>query len=323
MQPPLRVVFMGTPEFAVPSLRALAARPDVARILAVYTQPDRPAGRGQTVAKPPVKVLAEELKIPVFQPEKLNAPDEKRRLADLLPDIIVVVAYAHFLGRAILNLPRLGCINVHSSLLPKYRGAAPIQYAILNGEKETGVTTMRLVEKMDAGPILLQARVSIPADMTAKVLHDKLSEVGAKVLVETLAKLRDRSLDDIPQDETSATYAKLIKKEDGLVRWNSGGEQIINQIRAFAPWPGTYGWSTKGTIKILKATFHADASVQGTPNDKTPGETFAQAGSIWVRCSDGWIELLEIQPEGKRPMKVQEFLNGIRNVPVEFSNEEK
>ena len=153
---------MGTPDFAVPSLKAISARPDLARVVAVYTQPDRPAGRGQKLSQPPVKVLAEELGIPVSQPENINEPTEKRNLADLMADVVVVVAYAQFLSKAILNTPRLGCINVHSSLLPKYRGAAPIQYAIWKGETESGVSTMKLVPKMDAGPVILQKSIPFP-----------------------------------------------------------------------------------------------------------------------------------------------------------------
>lgn len=316
MPAPLRVVFMGTPDFAVPSLKSLAARPDVATMLAVYTQPDRPAGRGQKLTKPPIKTVAEELGLPIFQPENINDPDEKRKLADQMADVVVVVAYAQFLGNAILNTPRLGCINVHSSLLPKYRGAAPIQFAIWKGEKESGVTTMRLVKKMDAGPILLQRSLSITAEMTARELHDELAKLGGALIVETLEQLRNGKAQEIAQDESKVTYAGLIKKEDGLIKWENPGSEIINQIRAFDPWPGTYGRSTRGTLKILKAKFHS--SLAGMPADLKPGEVFTGAGSLMIRCADGWIEPVTVQPEGRKPMQAQEYLNGIRNTELKF-----
>lgn len=316
MPAPLRVVFMGTPDFAVPSLRALAARPDVANLLAIYTQPDRPAGRGMKLTKPPIKTVAEELGLPIFQPENINDAEEKRKLADMMADVVVVVAYAQFLSSAVLNTPRLGCINVHSSLLPKFRGAAPIQFAIWKGEKESGVTTMRLVKKMDAGPILLQKSMPIPDTMTARELHDELAKLGGGLIVETLAGLRDGKIQDIAQDESQVTYATLIKKEDGLINWTKPGQEIINQIRAFDPWPGTFGRSTRGTIKILKARFHPN--VQGAPGSLAPGELFLGAGTLWIRCADGWIEPLAIQPEGKKAMSPQEFMNGLRNAPVRF-----
>ncbi|MEW6056441.1 MAG: methionyl-tRNA formyltransferase [Bdellovibrionota bacterium] len=316
MSVPFRVVFMGTPDFAVPSLSALAARPDLAKILGVYTQPDRPAGRGQKITAPPIKVLAEKLELPVFQPENINDPDEKRKLADMMSDVVVVVAYAQFLSRAILNIPRLGCINVHSSLLPKYRGAAPIQYAIWKGEKETGVTTMKLVPKMDAGPILLQRSIPIEDEMTGRELHDKLSVVGGELIVETLTLLQENKLPEKEQDESLVTYASLISKEHGLISWNKPGREILNQIRAFDPWPGTYAKSNRGIIKIHKAKLQSN--VLGTPEGATPGEIFMSPSSIFVKCADGWLELIALQPEGKKTMTSQEFLNGIRNSSFSF-----
>jgi methionyl-tRNA formyltransferase len=313
---PLRVIFMGTPEFAVPSLRALAKAPEIARLIAVYTQPDRPAGRGQKLTKPPIKLVAEELNLPIFQPENVNDPDEKRKLADMLPDIVVVVAYAQFLNRAILSIPRLGCVNVHSSLLPKFRGAAPIQYAIWKGEKESGVTTMRLVQKMDAGPIYLQKSLPITEDMTSSELHDKLAEMGGELIVETLRQHQQSTAKEIEQDENKATYANLINKEDGLIVWEKGGTEILNQIRALNPWPGTFARSTRGTLKVHKAKFHGN--INGAPAEAAPGDPFLKAGGLWVKCANGWIELLIVQPEGKRPMTSAEFLNGVRNSEIAF-----
>lgn len=308
---------MGTPDFAVPSLRAIAARPDLAKILAVYTQPDRPAGRGQKVTMPPIKNVALELGLPVYQPENINDADEKRKLADHMADIVVVAAYAQFLSRAILNLPRLGCINVHSSLLPKYRGAAPIQYAIWKGEKESGVSIMRLVPKMDAGPVVIQKSTPITDDMTAAMLHDELSKIGGGLIVEALEQIRDGKHVEKEQDESLVTYAPLIKKEDGLISWEKPGHEILCQIRAFDPWPGTFGRSTRGTLKIHKAKFHQNG--MGAPSEAKPGDIFTKAGGLWVRCADGWIELLVVQPEGRKVMQIQEFLNGVKNVEFGFS----
>jgi len=320
MAAPLRVVFMGTPDFAVPSLRKIAAHPELATIIAVYTQPDRPAGRGMKMTAPPVKHLAQELGLTIFQPENINEPDEKRKLADQMADVVVVVAYAQFLSKAILNTPRLGCVNVHSSLLPKFRGAAPIQYAIWRGEKESGITTMRLVSKMDAGPILLQRSIPISEEMTTPELHDKLAEIGGDLILETLAGLQNGSVTETPQDESQVTYASLIKKEDGRIDWNKSGVEIKHQVRALNPWPGTFTHSTRGAIKIHKIKLHD--KVLGAPNTAEPGETFIGAGGLWVRCSDAWIELLTVQPEGKKAMSVQEFLNGLREKSLSLTPKE-
>ncbi|MBI3555932.1 MAG: methionyl-tRNA formyltransferase [Deltaproteobacteria bacterium] len=316
MAGPLRIVFMGTPDFAVPSLRALAARPDLVNILRVYTQPDRPAGRGQKVTEPPIKIVALELGLTVLQPENVNDADEKRKLADLMADVVIVVAYAQFLSRAILNTPRLGCINVHSSLLPKYRGAAPIQYAIWKGERESGVSTMKLVPKMDAGPVLLQKSTPITDEMTAAELHDALANMGGALIVETLEQLREGKQTEKEQDESLVTFAPLIKKEHGLIYWDKPGHEILAQIRAFDPWPGTFGRSTRGTLKILKARFHSN--VEGAPAGGAAGDIFTLAGGLWVKCGDGWIELLRVQPEGRRAMEIQEFLNGLHNASFGF-----
>jgi methionyl-tRNA formyltransferase len=312
---------MGTPDFAVPALKALAARPDVANLVMVYTQPDRPAGRGQKMSAPAVKIAAEELGLTVRQPENVNDPDEKRQLADLMADVVVVAAYAQFLSRAILNTPRLGCINIHSSLLPKYRGAAPIQYAIWKGDHESGVTTIRLVPQMDAGPILLQRSIPIGEKMTAAELHDKLADLGAELIVETLAGLRDGKINDRAQDESLVSFAPLIKKEDGLIDWERPGPEILRQIRAFDPWPGAFGRSTRGTLKVHEAKFHARA--QGAPAGAAPGEVFTEAGGLWVRCADGWLELTKIQPEGKKVMDAQDFLRGLKDVVLSFERSPK
>jgi len=313
MTAPFRVVFMGTPEFAVPTLKALVGRPDLVRVVGVYTQPDRPAGRGQKVAKSAVKIAAEELNLPLFQPENVNDPDEKRKMADLMSDLAVVAAYAQFLGNGVLNTPRLGCINVHSSLLPKFRGAAPIQYAIWKGERETGVTIMKMASKLDAGPILLQESIPIEPHMTASDLHDELARLGAKMTIDAIARMRQHgNLKEIEQDESLVTFAPSLTKEQGRIDWERPGEEILRQIRAFDPWPGTYGRSTRGMLKIHKAVFRG--SLPGTPSSTASGTVFTGAGSLLVKCGDGWLELLTVQPEGKKIMTAQEFLNGIKNI---------
>ncbi len=310
-QAPLRVVFMGTPDFAVPSLQTLIDHPEVATVVTVFTQPDRPAGRGQQLHKPPIKELAEKYGIPVHQPEKLNTQPINRQLADCFADIFVIVAYSHFLSNAVLNIPRLGCVNVHSSLLPKYRGAAPIHWAILKGDNETGVSTIKLVEKMDAGPVLMQRSVPIPEDMTLSDLHDSLSKVGANLLIDTLIQMQNRTVIEKDQDETQVSYAPKIRKSDGVLNWDEQGIDIIRKIRAFKPWPGTFVHSTEGIFKVHKAEFHKAFS--GAPYNLVPGEYYSKTGSFLVRCKDGWIELLEVQPEGKKIMLVHEFMNGIQN----------
>lgn len=311
MSKPLRVVFMGTPQFAVPCLIELISHPDVAQIVAVYTQPTRPAGRGQKPNEPPIKLEAMRHGLPVIQVENINKDDEPRRIADFMADVIVVVAFAQFLGKAVLNIPRLGCVNVHSSLLPKYRGAAPINYAIWKGEKETGVTTMKLVSKMDAGPILLQSTMPIPDQMSAGELHDQLSIMGGKLLIETLRGLRDGTLQEKQQDETLATYATLISKDMGRINWNCTTREIHNQVRALTPWPGGFTNSTKGILKILR-TRPIDKPLSA-PLNAVAGELYLGSGSLIVKCSDGWLELETVQLEGKKAVSSSEFLNGIQN----------
>ncbi len=308
--PPLRVVFMGTPQFAVPCLNALMDHPEIARVLAVYTQPDRPAGRGQKLTPSAVKLAAIELGLPVFQPENINKNDEPRRLSDIMADVVVVVAYAQFLGQSILNLPRFGCINVHASLLPKFRGAAPIQYALLAGEKVTGVTTMRLVQKMDAGPMLLQAEVQVSEETTSEELFSVLSQEGADLLIKTLKKLQNNELQEVPQDEAQATYATLLTKEMGQIDWGKSCSEISNQIRALTPWPGTYVKTPKGILKIHQAIRVDEAA--NFPEDARASTTFIEKSRLLVKCNDGWLSLLKVQPEGKRAMGIEEFLAGLQ-----------
>jgi methionyl-tRNA formyltransferase len=302
----MTIVFMGTAEFAVPTLRILHEHGYA--IQAVVTQPDRPKGRGQQVIPPPVKVLAEQHQIPVLQPEKIRAPEVQHQLQTLAPDVVVVVAYGQILPKAILQIPKLGCINVHASLLPKYRGAAPIQWALIRGEHETGVTTMFMDAGMDTGDILLQQPVAIAAEETAGTLREKLSEVGAALLLETLQRLAQGAITPIPQPHEAATYAPLLQKEDGRIVWQESARHIVDRVRGCFPWPGAYTFWQGKMIKLLKVTTVPDIE---NVSALVPGTIVAltSEGPI-IATSDGYIRLLEIQPENKNPMRCSDFCRG-------------
>jgi methionyl-tRNA formyltransferase len=296
---------MGTPEFAVPSLQVLLDGRDA--VVGVVTQPDQPSGRGMILHAPPVKKLAEAYQIPVFQPAKLRTPEALEPFHAWKPDLIVVAAYGKMLPNTVLTLPPLGCINVHASLLPKYRGAAPIQWAIAEGEEETGVTIMRISERMDAGDILLQKAIPIEADETGGSLHDKLSTLGAEALRETLQLLKQGQLLARPQNETDATYAPIIKKEDGRIDWRLSAITIERYIRAFNPWPSAYTIFGGKLLKIFKA--HPETPPLRT--NVTPGTvTEVSPVHLLVATGDGQLSLLEVQLEGKRRMSIEEFLRG-------------
>lgn len=306
---PLRLVFMGTPQFAVPSLRVLLAGED--RVIGVVTQPDQPAGRGMALHAPPVKVLAEAHHVPVYQPAKLRAPGVLEQLHEWQPDLIVVAAYGKILPTSILALPAWGCINVHASLLPKYRGAAPIQWAILRGERETGVTIMRISERMDAGDILLQKTIPIAETDTGGTLHDKLAALGAEALREALMLLKHGQLVPRPQNEAEATYAPLLKKEDGRIDWSQDAHTLERRIRAFNPWPSAYTTLHGKLLKIFAAQVERDSTSSHSPGtviEVTPV-------SLVVATGAGSLSLIEVQLEGKRRLPIAEFLKGYPLVP--------
>src|SRR5512147_571289 len=234
----MRIVFMGTPDFAVPSLEALLKSPD--EVVGVVTQPDRPKGRGQVLTPSPVKQVALREHIPILQPTKMKDPDFLAALGAWKPDLIAVAAFGRILPPVILSLPPKGCINVHGSLLPKYRGAGPIQWAIINGETETGITTMLMDEGMDTGAMLLQEKIAIAPDDTAGSLSPRLAEVGGRLLVETLARLKAGTVVPQVQDHAQATMAPLLKKEDGAINWTVSATAIANRVRGLTPWPGAY-----------------------------------------------------------------------------------
>jgi len=298
----VKLVFLGTPAFAVPSLEAIATAGH--RIAAVFTQPDRPKGRGHQMAMPPVKQSALRLGLDVFQPERIRRPEVVEQLHAIAPDAMVVVGYGQIIPQSILDIPPLGIINVHASLLPKYRGAAPVQWAIARGETVTGVTTMRIDAGLDTGDMLLKWETEIGDEETAIELGDRLSVAGAELLVRTLADLA--SIAPEAQVDSQATLAPILKKEDGHVDWTSPSREILNRVRGFQPWPGCYGFRKSQRLHIWKAACVSD----GEPVSLRPAELRAVGRSVFVGCGNGSIELLEVQLEGKKRMEAAAFLNG-------------
>lgn len=297
------LVFMGTPGFAVPSLKALLDAG--AEILLVVTQPDRPRGRGRRVVSSPVKQLAQEKGLPVYQPEKVRSPEAVERIAAQAPACIVVVAYGQLLPAEILDMPPLGAVNVHASLLPKYRGPAPIHWALIQGEMETGVTTMLLDAGMDTGDILLQREAVIQPEETAGSLHDRLAEEGARVLVETLDLLKRGALEPKAQDSSQATYAPMLAKEDGRVDWHEDAKRICCRIRGLDPWPGGF---THWQGKRLKLFGCRALSISSTAE---PGTVIAAADNgLQVAVGKGAVLIETLQLEGRRPLAVTDFLRG-------------
>ena len=299
----MRVLFMGTPDFAVPSLQVLLD--NGYEVCAVYTQPDKPKGRGHRLQAPPVKELAQKYGIPVFQPKTLRTGDAVSNLAALRPDVIIVVAYGKILPLEVLELPRLGCINVHGSLLPKYRGAAPIQWAVLNGEKCSGVTTMFMGEGVDTGDILLQEQVLLDEEETAGELFDRLKEIGAQLLQKTMRRLEEGTLIRIPQKEEDATLAPMLSKDLACLDWKQPAEKLHNFIRGLNPWPSAYtDWNGK-VMKIWEAK-----DMEGETG-KAPGTIVKiEKDGFLVQAGAGLLKILELQIPDKKRMKADAFLRG-------------
>jgi len=304
----MRLVFMGTPEFAVPCLEALAQDHD---ILGVFTQPDRPAGRKKLLKMSPVKEKALELDIPVYQPERLKAPDVIEELRALNPECIVVVAYGQILTKEILEIPPYGCINVHASLLPAYRGAAPIHWAVINGEKVTGITTMLMDEGLDTGDMLLKEEIPIDSESTTGEVHDSLAQIGAKLIIDTLARLQEGTLKPTPQTG-AANYASMLKREHEQINWNQTAIQVHNKIRGLNPWPGAFSMFRGELVKLWKSSLsfgHHDLMKE--MNGVTPGAIIGiTTKGILVQAGEGFVELIEVQPAGKRPMTARDFFHG-------------
>ncbi|MBI2485593.1 MAG: methionyl-tRNA formyltransferase [Deltaproteobacteria bacterium] len=297
----MKIVFMGTPEFAVLSLRALIESED--EIVAVVCQPDKPKGRGLEVTSPPTRILAEKHRIPVLQPQKIKTEEFFNELKKLSPDLICVAAYGKILPKNILELTPHGCINVHASILPKYRGAAPINWAIIRGEKVTGITTMKMDEGMDTGNMLLKKEVPIDDEDTGESLSEILSHIGAELLIETIKLLKEGKLNAIPQDHSQATYAPMLKKEDGKIDWEKSAEDIRNLIRGSLPWPGAYTTLEGRLLKIYKAKV--------TDGNGKPGEVIeSNSGVLRVTTGKDSLDILELQIEGGKRLKAEEFLRG-------------
>ena len=298
----LRTVFMGTPEFALPTLKGLIAAG--VNLVGVYTQPDRPKGRGKKLTASPVKHLALEEQLPVFQPHKLRDPQAVEELKALQPDLIVVVAYGQILPKAVLEIPTYHCINVHASLLPKYRGAAPINKAIIDGEMETGVTTMLMDVGLDTGAMLVKLSLPIGPDETAGQLHDRLALLGRKAMEETLQQLCDGTLTPEPQDDALSSYAPMLKKEDGLIDWQQSAAEIHNHVRGLDPWPGAYTYLDGEVLKI--AATAVDEEHSGLPG------TILAADKTGVRIACGQASLVvgELQLPGKKRLAAMNFLSG-------------
>lgn len=304
---------MGTPEFATPTLEAmLEAGIDVTGVI---TQPDRPAGRGQQRAASPVKRLALERGLPVFQPAKIKDAEAVETVRRIAPEVIVVVGYGQIIPRAVFGIPPLGTINVHASLLPKYRGAAPIQWAIANGETETGVTTMRIEEGLDTGDILLQRRFEIGPEETAPELAARLAVGGAELLIETLRGLERGTMAPQKQNAAEASYAPMLKKEDGRIDWSRSAREIANRVRGFEPWPGAYTTFRGQLLHVRRAR-----AAEGEPG--RPGQLEVRDGALLAACSAGWLEILELQPEGRKRQTAREFINGRQPRSGEILGEE-
>lgn len=328
----MRLVFCGTPQFAVPTLKHLLAQPDF-EIIAVITQPDRPRGRGQQVSLSAVKQAALAANLPVHQPEKIRAPEVQDLLQNLSPDAFVIIAYGQIIPARLLSIPKLGWINLHASLLPKYRGAAPINWAIVNGETITGVTTMRIDAGMDTGDMLLQRETQIAPNETAPQLAMRLSELGAPLITETLRGLAARSVAQRPQNHAEATLAPILKKEDGRIDWRLPARAIYNRMRGFAPWPGAYTtfrgqtchlWGEPASKEVLAAQTSASAA-----SAAAPGTLFVEKNALFVVCGSSYgatdfpcdgatlLRLHTVKLEGRKQISASEFSLGARLKPGE------
>jgi methionyl-tRNA formyltransferase len=315
----MRLLFCGTPSFAVPTLKHLLSRPEF-NVLGVISQPDRPRGRGQQLSVSPVKDVALTAHLPVHQPEKIRAPEVQQLLEELAPDVIVIIAYGQIIPARLLAIPKHGWINLHASLLPKYRGAAPIHWAVANGETRTGLTTMRIDAGMDTGDILLRREIEIGPQETSPELARRMSEAGAPLVEETLLGLEAGTIVPKPQNQGEATIAPMLKKEDGRIDWNSSAEEIYNRMRGFAPWPGAYTtfrgqtchlWAEPAPEVAPPAEALANPSVAALRS--VPGTLFGGKCEWFVSCGKGTVlRLQSVKLEGRKQVSVSAFANGAR-----------
>jgi len=300
---PLRIIFMGTPDFAAAILKALADGPD--EVVAVVTQPDRAKGRGKKLTPPPAKVLAESLDIPVLQPTKIKTEEFRNGLLTYRPDLIVVAAYGRILPKSLLELAPMGCINVHGSLLPQLRGAAPIQWSVIRGVRESGVTIIQMDEGMDSGDILLKATLTIEPDETAGSLYEKLAVLGSTTVLQAIKGLQAGSITPVAQDHEQATLAPMLKKDDGLIDWQKDAGEIERLIRGLDPWPTAFCFLDSMRLRLFRP------EVLHQENDARPGTVLqADKRGIFIACGKNSLLIKEIQPEGKKRMTVESFLCG-------------
>jgi methionyl-tRNA formyltransferase len=318
---PLRIVFCGTPAFALPSFRQLIGQPDF-HIEAVFTQPDRPRGRGQEISSSPVKEAALAVGVPVYQPEKIKSDATFDFFSRIKPDIVVIIAYGQIISPRLLEVAPLGWVNLHGSLLPQYRGAAPINWAIVNGETRTGVTTMQVEAGLDTGPVLLKREVDIGPDETGPELAARLADVGAPLVVETLRGLQLGQLKGQPQDNSQATFAHLLKKEDGRIDWSQAADVVYNRIRGLQPWPGAFTTFRGKTCHIWGrpsaegVDFAAPRMMPAVPIP--PGAIVARGGEVFVACGSGTVLRIEsVQLEGRKRVTAGEFTSGARLAPTD------
>lgn len=303
---PLRIIFMGTPQFACPTLQMLIDRGE--NVVAVVTQPDRPKGRGQQLQQPPVKELALKYGIPVMQPLKVRGAEAVEEIRSFNPELIIVVAFGQILPKVLLDIPHFGCINIHASLLPRYRGAAPLNWCLINGEVETGITTMMMDVGLDTGDMLLTKTTAITPEDDASSLHDRLSNLGAATMAETLDLLKGGKLAPVKQDDSLSCYAPMLKKELGEISWHATTTSIMNLVRGVTPWPGAYTRIDGKVIKVHK--------VRAGFGSGAPGEILSVGREgIEAATADGSIIIEELQLEGKKRLKAAEFLAGCRLEP--------
>lgn len=306
---PAKVIFMGTPDFAVPALNALIETADRNQweVLAVVTQPDRPKGRGKTLAAPPVKIAAQKAGVKVFQPSTLKSQEAVTELAWLKPDVIIVAAFGQILRKNVLDLPPHGCLNIHASLLPRWRGASPVTAAIRAGDTETGVTLMQMDEGLDTGPMIARRSVPIQPTDTAGTLTTTLAKLGAALLVDTLPNWLAGNIAPQPQNDALATMAPRLQKTEGAIDWTQSAAEIERQVRAFHPWPGTFTRGPRGQLKIITVNLSANTL---PPSGSKPGTVFRQQPGVYVTTGLGAIRLETVQPAGKTPMQATALLNG-------------
>lgn len=309
----MKILFMGTPAFAVPSLNALVNSGH--EVIGVVTQPDRPKGRGHKLTESPVKIAAKEAGLAVYQPDKVKAPDFIELLKQLAPQLIVVVAFGQILSKEILHLPEYGCINVHASLLPKYRGAAPIHWAVINGEKETGITIMQMNEGLDTGDMLISDGIKISPEDTTGIIHDKLSQLGAELLIKAVEQIENGSAKPVRQDDAKATYAPLLNRETEKINWNNSTEQICNLIRGLNPWPGAYTLLENKVLKIWQAKPCRPENIIGyidINEPLPPGQVLGRVPGLGfaVAAKNGCIVVSEAQLEGCKRVFGEDLLNG-------------